>query len=458
MKKTKIGWQTSGLERFSYILFYAGQIIFNVIVSTYFLTFLLNLGFSEVFAGAIILVPKIWDAVNDTLFGFIVDKIKFKGGRFLPWLKIAAFVMPLATIFLFSVPSSLGTTGKAIWAIVGYILWDLGYTISDTPIYALSTSMTNNMDERTTLLSLRGITGALGGFFASILIPVLYGSNGANLGWSKTAIIMSVVGFICILPVSIFAKERFDAEKEKEASFKDISTALIKNKYLLAIISVRFFFLLTFTMEILNPIFAQYVLGNETIASLLSLLISVPTIILAAILPNLCRRFDKAKMLLVCLIVYVATAVIQYFVGYGSMPLFFLFTVIRAVGYGGFTSLIFMFVPDCIEYGYYKNGQRNAGSSFALQTFVSKLNSAIISSLTAFMIARMGFSAANVTESGKAGVWFTYTIFTVIGALIAIFVLVKFYKLKDKDVAQIIRCNNGEITKEECESKLGERI
>jgi sugar (glycoside-pentoside-hexuronide) transporter len=457
MAKHKNSWQTSKIERLSYYLFFAGQLIFNTMIMTYVLTLLLSHGVNEVLAGAIILAPKIWDAVNDTLFGFVIDKVRFKGGRFLPWIKLSALTLPLATIFLFSVPEAMSVTGKCIWVIAGYILWDTSFTISDTPIYALSTSLTSNMDERTTILSLRGVTGAIGGLLASILIPLLYGANGANMGWSVTAIVISVIGFVCMLPVGFLAKERVDSDREEDATFKELFTALIQNKNLFIIILVRFLFLLTYTMQVLNPIFAEYVLGNETINSLLALLISIPSIVMAVILPMLCRKFDKASMLLVFMIMYAASSVIQYFAGYDSLAIFLLFTSIRAIGYGGFTALIYMFIPDCIEYGQYVTGQRNAGTSFCLISFVSKLNSALISSLTAFAIAAMGFSAANVTAQGKAGVWIIYTLFAAVGCIVAIPILLKHYNLRDKDVAHIIDCNNGLISREECEARIAKK-
>ena len=457
MAKRKSNWQTSKIERLSYYLFFAGQLIFNTMIMTYVLTLLLSHGVNEVLAGAIILAPKIWDAVNDTLFGFVIDKVRFKGGRFLPWIKLSALTLPLATVFLFSVPEAMSITGKCIWVIVGYILWDTSFTISDTPIYALSTSLTSNMDERTTILSLRGVTGAIGGLLASILIPLLYGANGANMGWSVTAIVISVIGFVCMLPVGFLAKERVDCAREEDATFKELFNALIQNKNLFIIILVRFLFLLTYTMQVLNPIFAEYVLGNETINSLLALLISIPSIVMAVILPMLCRKFDKASMLLVFMIMYAASSVIQYFAGYESLAIFLLFTSIRAIGYGGFTSLIYMFIPDCIEYGQYVTGQRNAGTSFCLISFVSKLNSALISSLTAFAIAAMGFSATNVTAQGKAGVWIIYTLFAAVGCIVAIPILLKHYNLRDKDVAHIIDCNNGLITREECEARIAKK-
>ena len=78
-------------------------------------------------------------------------------------MRIAAIGMPLATIFLFSLPAGTSSTTQVIWVIIGYVLWDTFYTICDTPIYALSTCMTNNLDERTSLLSVTRITGGIGG-------------------------------------------------------------------------------------------------------------------------------------------------------------------------------------------------------------------------------------------------------------------------------------------------------
>ena len=136
------------------------------------------------------------------------------------------------------------------------------------------------------------------------------------------------------------------------------------------------------------------------------------------------------------------------------MPILFILMAVRCVGYGGFTGLSFMFVPDCIEYGQYVSGQRNEGVAFSLQTFVSKLNSALISTVSAFVIAAMGFRASDVTEQGKDGVWFTFTIFAAVGCVLAIPLLMKAYTLRDRDVACMISCNNGEITRTECEEKI----
>ena len=84
MNKTKKNWRTSKGERIAYAMYFAGQLIFHTIVNSFLLVYLLNAGINEVLAGSILLLPKIWDAVNDTLFGLLVDKVRFKSGRFTP--------------------------------------------------------------------------------------------------------------------------------------------------------------------------------------------------------------------------------------------------------------------------------------------------------------------------------------------------------------------------------------
>ena len=130
--------------------------------------------------------------------------------------------------------------------------------------------------------------------------------------------------------------------------------------------------------------------------------------------------------------------------------------IFRGIGLGGTTVLGFLFTPDCVEYGHYKTGSRNEGMCFSLQTFISKLVSAIVTSLSMVVIGALGFNSANVTPEGKNGVWLTFTVLSAVGAFIALPIFLCGYKLRDKDVRLMALCNNGEISREECESRLSD--
>lgn len=52
-------------------------------------TFLTDIGIAAATAAVILLAPKLWDAVNDVIFGYIADRHTFKNGqKFLPWVRI----------------------------------------------------------------------------------------------------------------------------------------------------------------------------------------------------------------------------------------------------------------------------------------------------------------------------------------------------------------------------------
>ena len=102
VNKPAIEWQTSFKERNSYLVYFTGQNIFYFLVASYLTTYLMMTGIDMAKAGIVVLAVKIWDAVNDTLFGVIFDSIKFKSGKkYLPWIRISTILIPIATILTF---------------------------------------------------------------------------------------------------------------------------------------------------------------------------------------------------------------------------------------------------------------------------------------------------------------------------------------------------------------------
>lgn len=454
MKKS--GYVTSLGERASYGIYYFSQNIFYAFVTTFIATYLLNSGLSEELIAAVLIAPKIWDAVNDPIFGVIVDKLKFKKGRFMPWIRLSVIFIPLATAVLFMMPSSIPQWAKITWVVLGYVFWDSAYTMCDAPIFALATTMSPDPHERTAILSMSRITGTLGAFAPMIAVPMMYGENGLGLGFGLTAVIVSLIGFVLMLPICFTVKERSHAVIEEAPSISELMKNLFSNKFLLIFYCGMFVMTVTNGVQVLIPVFCQYVLGNETLATGLLVAAMAPALIVALIMPALSKRIDKFYIYIASIAAFAVVSVVQYFVGYENMAALYAVMIFRGIGLGGTTVLGFLFTPDCVEYGHYKTGSRNEGVCFSLQTFITKIVSAIVTSLSMVVIGALGFSSANVTPEGKNGVWLTFTVLSAVGAFIALPIFLCGYKLRDKDVRLMALCNNGEISREECESRLSD--
>ncbi len=448
--------QTAKRERVSYYLYFFGQNMFYIIIASYISLFLLNHGVNEKLAASVIIAPQIWDVINDLIFGRIVDKCHFKGGKFLPWLKISWLLIPLTTIFIFCMPDNLTISAKCAWVIIGYCLWSVAYTMCDTPIFALSTAMTDRVDERNSILSIGRVAGTSGLVIATLLIESLY----IRIGWKLLSIALSIVSMALMLPILLFGKERTQVRTESP-TINEMTRALSGNKYLIVFYVAFFLVGLTNTVQTVIPTFAQYVLGDTEKGTILLAMSIIPAIIVAAFIPYLSKKIDKFWLYIICLVVFAAASVVQFFLGYKNEIVLDITMALRGVGLVGYNVLVYMFTPDCVEYGQYVTGVRQEGITFSIQTCVTKLSAALMSSISLLLLSFFGFKAANadpatgiVDEIGAFGCWNVLTWISAIGPGIAIIVLVTGYKLRDDSVSLMALCNNGEITRKKCEDRL----
>ena len=140
-------YRASLKEKIPYGMYFFGQGMIYTLVSQYLMMYYTDYAYLPTLIISVIMFGgKIWDGINDTLFGLIMDKVRFKSGkRFLPWLKVAVVSIPISTVFLFSIEGVENMGLRIAAAILTYVIWDLCYTVSDAPAYALPTVMTNSV-------------------------------------------------------------------------------------------------------------------------------------------------------------------------------------------------------------------------------------------------------------------------------------------------------------------------
>ena len=465
---TKEGWSTEPVERLSYYSYFAGQNMIYTLFNSCITTFLLFLGINPIKSAAVIFAVKVWDAVNDTLFGVIFDSIKFKSGKkYLPWLRISTVLIPLATILTFIIPNGTSEIFKLSWFAIAYILWDTAYTLCDVPIFGVLTSMSQSIDERNTIQSLKSIATYAGVGVTSTLTTILISEN-VGMGYGMITLIISVIAFLLMTPASFKLKERFHSESEESFSIKSMLVYLAKNKYLL-IYYVGMFFYSALNIGNAFTLYVSYYLFHSTLFSLVVGAVgTVPQLLIALFLPKLMRKFDKMKVNQVCLLLYVILSVITWAVGYGNIVVYIILFTIRSVPLAVVALEMFMFTPDCAEYGRFKSGTEAKGITFAVQTFMAKLTGSISGALGMLILGleSVGWKVVEVSsfqELEQLGVtqtphalnmlWLIFMLIPAIGGLLA-FIAWSFYDLKDKDVQVMIDCNTGKITREEALSRM----
>ncbi len=473
--KTKLtapreGWMTTFSERIDYNCYHCGQNIIYTLVSNFLTTYLLMCSIDPLKSATVVLVVKIWDAVNDLLFGVIFDKVKFKSNKkFLPWLRISLFFIPLTTVLMYAIPGSLPENGKVIWFAVAYILWDSSYTLCDVPIYGIVTTMSANIKERTSILTVSRLYAGVGVVIAYVLGTVLVSRN-VGLSYTATSVICSVAALLFMLPICIRGQERnYNSEKQQDFSISQMFRYLVSNKYLLIFYGSDVFWGCLGTAGSLNLLISYYLFHNEMFSLLLQAISYAPVLLLVPFVNKILARFDKAKLFKASMAVLAVLGIIQYLVGYSNIVLFVIISILKGIPTGVSALLMFMFTPDCAEYGKYKSGTDAKGITFAIQTFTTKLTGSVASSLGIFIIGWFGWKEINAssfaeleaigaTQTGSAlgGLWLAYTLVPAIGYLLGTAAMF-FYNLTDKDVQVMTECNSGIITRDEAEMRLSRK-
>ncbi len=464
-------WTTEPGERVSYYSYFAGQnmiyTLFNVCLTTY----LLFLGIDPMKSATVMLIVKVWDAVNDTLFGVIFDSVKFKSGKkYLPWIRVSTMLIPIATILNFVIPEGSSQTVKLVWFAVAYMLWDTAYTLCDVPIFGILTSMSQSVDERNSIQSYKSIATYAGVGITSTLTTVLV-SEKVGMNYSVITVIICAMAFALMLPASFKLKERFCAEGEETFTVRRMLSYLFKNKYLL-IYYLGIFFYSSLSIGNAFTLYVSYYLFHSALFSLVVGAVgTVPQLIIALLLPKLIRRFDKMKVNRVCLLLYVILSVVTWMIGYGNVAVYIVMFTIRSIPLAVVALEMFMFTPDCAEYGLFKSGTEAKGITFAMQTFMAKLTGSISGSLGLFILGleSVGWKLVEVgsfQELEQSGVtqtphalnmlWLIFMLIPAVGGLLA-YIVWLFYDLKDKDVQIMIECNTGKISREQALSMMSKK-
>lgn len=143
----------------------SGSLPSNILIF-FFLFFLTNVaGLSPGLAGLMMLVGKVWDAINDPVIGWLSDHTCSRWGRRYPWMLFGSVPLGITSILLWVVPP---TTNQLLlftyYGVVSFLFY-IAFTAVLLPYGTLSAELTQGYDERTSLISFRSAFSIGGSIF-----------------------------------------------------------------------------------------------------------------------------------------------------------------------------------------------------------------------------------------------------------------------------------------------------
>ncbi|MDX9939409.1 MAG: MFS transporter [Sphaerochaetaceae bacterium] len=423
--------------------------------SYYFLSNYILFFFTDVFgilpaaAGTLLLVTKIWDGINDPLMGILVDRTRSRWGKFRPWLIFTPILFAPISIMCFSAPD-LTPMGKLIWAYATYILFDMTYTASDVPYWAMSSAITANTTERNSVVVYPRFIATVAVAIATLttlplvhLFQDLAGGDAArgDRGFQLTAALYGILTVACFAVTFFLVRERVVIpHTQKRSTAKDILVTLGKNKPLMLLIISGLFVNAASGAKLSTLIYyAKYNLGNEMLNPVVAA-VNIPFILIGiAVTPKIAKRYGKKTTYIILNAIFAVGSLGFYLSGWENLVVMLAWSCFGSIGMAAPLVLQTSMIADTIEYAELKTGQRSEGLIFSSQTFMVKLASAFTSWITGLLLAATGF-IANATQSQSAltGIHLIMSLFPFLACTIAIIPMF-FYPLTEKKHGEILR-------------------
>ncbi len=344
------------------------------------------LGLQEGFLLLITPLARIWDGINDPMMGTIVDNTRTKHGKYRPWILIGAICNAVVLFLLFT---SFGMSGLPLYIYIGvmYILWGMTNTMADIPYWSMVPSFTSEEKERNLVATVARSFSGIGQGIISILTPVICPLLSSGItdakgysasGFSRWAGICGVaLVFFALVCVLITKETNVVYGEKKKFSLKQIFNVIKSNDQLVVFI---IFAMLSNAGWYLTSSTAVYyftdTLGNSKLQSLFQTIGTVGSVLGLLVVPVLTKWFSKRTTYTISL----CTAIVGYALMLITGPILKLNVVIMDVCYilasVGVSSMFVsqtIFLADIVDYGEYKNGERNESITFSMKGFLQKM-------------------------------------------------------------------------------------
>ncbi len=374
-----------------------GPAIATIIASFFQLFFLTTVaGLSPGLAGTILLIVKIWDAVNDPFIGWMTDHTNTRWGRRRPWLLFGAVPFGLFFFLQWIVPP-FDDTGKFIYYLVIALLFDTAFTIVNVPYAALTPELTRDYDERTALNSYRFAFSIGGSIFGGILHQVIVGMfpNDPQTGYLVSG---AVVGVLVALPfLWCFAgtRERYEPEPgAEELGLIEQIRYVFSNRPFLFVVGIYLFSWLA--VQVTSAVLTFYIifwLGSvpqfptsalglsfsqaSDIIPLMLFAVQGSALVFLFIWSAVSRRIGKKAVYMIGSAIWIAVQSFLFFLQPEQIGLALILGVVAGAGIATAYLIPWSMMPDVIELDELETGQRREGMFYGFMVLLQKLGLAL---------------------------------------------------------------------------------
>ena len=149
-------------------------------------------------AGLVLMLARLWDAINDPVVGWLSDKTRTPWGPRLPWLIGSALPLGIAMALMWWLPP--GDLWVRFWVFVAIsVLANSLYTCVNLPYAALAAELTTNVNLRTRLNTSRFTGSIIAGLVGIVLGGLLLRDHDNPANYWRMGLFSGLIITVCTL-------------------------------------------------------------------------------------------------------------------------------------------------------------------------------------------------------------------------------------------------------------------
>ncbi|MCT7975904.1 MFS transporter [Laspinema olomoucense] len=358
-----------------------GAGITTILISFSLLIFLTEVaGLDPGLAGTVLMIGKVWDAINDPMIGMLSDRTRSRWGRRRSWMLFGSLPFGLSFFLHWLVPHFSADPQVNQWALFTYyivvsILFQTAYTAVNLPYTALTPELTEDYNERTSLNSFR-FAFSIGGSILALILGVVLTQLMPDLKQMYVAL-----GGICAI-LSVFplywcvfgTRERYQTQAEPTSlSLISQFKIALSNRPFQFVSGIYLFSWLALQLTTtIIPYFVVSWMRRDSFFEV-ALIVQVVAIIMLFVWSEISKSLGRKAVYFMGMGFWIIAQAGLFFLPRDRMDLMFFLAVLAGVGVATAYLVPWSMLTDVIDLDELNTGQRREGIFYSFMVFLQKL-------------------------------------------------------------------------------------
>ena len=400
------------------------------------------------------IIARIWDAVNDPIWGRIIDRAGRKDdGRYRRWIRIFSLPVALSAVLMFLDVSGLAPAGRLAYIYVTYILFGMLYTCINIPYGSLAQVITSDDKERSSLSVFRSIGSTFGAMPAMVLASVCYTTVDGVKQMSHTRVfigvcIIAALSVVFYLLCHAWTKERVVSQpepKQKGQAGKVVKTLLKSRPFMAVSLASMLFLAAQMFGQGYNTYLFHHFFNKPGLTMLPTVFQYLPVAVIMFFATKLGNKFGRREVcaygVLLAAVFYIALFLLAL-AGVTNVWLYLAANLMAGIGTAFIFLLVWVLATDAIDYNKVTYRLNDEATSYAFYSFMRKLGQTVATVLINLPLLRIGYNGSELkTEGLSAGAlktMYNYSVMIPAVLFLLVFLLLRFfYPLSKKKVEEL---------------------